>query len=295
MMNLRQALIGAASLIALTVPAVAAETVKIAFIDPLSGGAAPPGENRPQDATSSSPRVPTRKAAAARSSRSWASTTRSIRRNRLIAAQEGDRPGHPLHHAGQRLLGRRRAHRRGRTSTTSATPARKCVYLNYAAVDPALTNEKCSFWHFRFDADSDMKMEALTNFMKGAPEHQEGLPDQPGLLVRPGGRAAAPQDARRASGPTSRSSATSCTRCRRSTTSRPTSPRSRRPAPTRVITGNWGQDLALLIKAAADAGLQVELVHLLRRRHRRADRDRQTGVDRSQVFQIARRHRQHRA
>ena len=24
---------------------------------------------------------------------------------------------------------------------------------------------KCSFWHFRFDADSDMKMEALTNYM----------------------------------------------------------------------------------------------------------------------------------
>ena len=45
MMNLRQALIGAASLIALTVPAVAAETVKIAFIDPLSGGAASTGEN----------------------------------------------------------------------------------------------------------------------------------------------------------------------------------------------------------------------------------------------------------
>ena len=45
MMNLRQALIGAASLIALTVPAIAAETVKIAFIDPLSGGAASTGEN----------------------------------------------------------------------------------------------------------------------------------------------------------------------------------------------------------------------------------------------------------
>ena len=45
MMNLRQALIGAASLIALTVPAVAAETVKIAYIDPLSGGGATIGEN----------------------------------------------------------------------------------------------------------------------------------------------------------------------------------------------------------------------------------------------------------
>ena len=40
------------------------------------------------------------------------------------------------------------------------------VYLNYAAVDPDLTNSKCSFWHFRFDADTTMKMEALTSFMK---------------------------------------------------------------------------------------------------------------------------------
>ena len=40
------------------------------------------------------------------------------------------------------------------------------MYLNYAAVDPDLTNSKCSFWHFRFDADTTMKMEALTTFMK---------------------------------------------------------------------------------------------------------------------------------
>ena len=41
------------------------------------------------------------------------------------------------------------------------------VFLNYAAVDPDFTNEKCSFWHFRFDANSDMKMEALTSHMQG--------------------------------------------------------------------------------------------------------------------------------
>src|SRR5262245_15598619 len=28
----------------------------------------------------------------------------------------------------------------------------RILYLNYSAVDPALTNEKCHFWHFRFDA-----------------------------------------------------------------------------------------------------------------------------------------------
>src|SRR5690606_28601430 len=27
----------------------------------------------------------------------------------------------------------------------------------------ALTNEKCSFWHFRFDANADIKMDALTD------------------------------------------------------------------------------------------------------------------------------------
>ncbi|NMV12922.1 ABC transporter substrate-binding protein, partial [Vibrio parahaemolyticus] len=29
-------------------------------------------------------------------------------------------------------------------------PGRRVLFLNYAAVDPVLTNEKCSFWHFRF-------------------------------------------------------------------------------------------------------------------------------------------------
>jgi branched-chain amino acid transport system substrate-binding protein len=40
-------------------------------------------------------------------------------------------------------------------------PARRVLLLNYAAVDPVLTNERCSFWHFRFDAHADMRMAAL--------------------------------------------------------------------------------------------------------------------------------------
>jgi branched-chain amino acid transport system substrate-binding protein len=45
-------------------------------------------------------------------------------------------------------------------------PGKEIVFLNEAAVDPDLTNSKCSFWHFRFDADTTMKMEAITTFMK---------------------------------------------------------------------------------------------------------------------------------
>ena len=45
-------------------------------------------------------------------------------------------------------------------------PAKRVVFLNYSAVDPALTNDKCSFWHFRFDAHSDMRMAALMDVMR---------------------------------------------------------------------------------------------------------------------------------
>lgn len=41
----------------------------------------------------------------------------------------------------------------------------RLLFLNFAAVDPALTNENCSFWHFRFDAHADIKMQALTDMI----------------------------------------------------------------------------------------------------------------------------------
>jgi branched-chain amino acid transport system substrate-binding protein len=44
-------------------------------------------------------------------------------------------------------------------------PGKEIVFLNYYALDPDMTNSKCSFWHFRFDANSDMRVEALTSYM----------------------------------------------------------------------------------------------------------------------------------
>jgi branched-chain amino acid transport system substrate-binding protein len=35
-------------------------------------------------------------------------------------------------------------------------PGKEVVFLNYSAIDPDLTNSKCSFWHFRFDTNVDM-------------------------------------------------------------------------------------------------------------------------------------------
>ncbi|MDZ7590917.1 MAG: branched-chain amino acid ABC transporter substrate-binding protein [Rubrivivax sp.] len=45
-------------------------------------------------------------------------------------------------------------------------PGKEVIYLNDSAVDPDLTNSKCSYWHFRYDADTSMKMEAMSSFIK---------------------------------------------------------------------------------------------------------------------------------
>ncbi len=45
-------------------------------------------------------------------------------------------------------------------------PSRRALFLNYAAVLPALTNEQCSFWHFRFDAHADMRLAALMDVLR---------------------------------------------------------------------------------------------------------------------------------
>lgn len=49
-------------------------------------------------------------------------------------------------------------------------PDNRVLFLNYSAVDPALTNDKCNFWHFRFDANADIKMDALTDVIAQKPE-----------------------------------------------------------------------------------------------------------------------------
>ncbi len=136
-------------------------------------------------------------------------------------------------------------------------PGQAVLFMNFAAVDPALTNERCNFWHFRLDADSDMKMQAVTNYIARQPgvrkiylinqDYSFGqsvartaramlLAKRPDIQVvgddlHPMGKVKdfAPYVAKiKASG-----------------------------ADT-VITGNWGNDINLLVKAGRDAGLAVD-------------------------------------
>lgn len=136
-------------------------------------------------------------------------------------------------------------------------PDQQILFLNYSAVDPTLTNEHCSFWHFRFDTGADMRLDALTSFMARQEKvrrvfllnqdythgHQvrditrrmlaEKAPhiEIVGDVLHPIGKVKdfAPYIARiRAAGADA------------------------------VLTGNWGNDLALLVRAGKEAGLDVD-------------------------------------
>lgn len=49
-------------------------------------------------------------------------------------------------------------------------PGQEVLQINYSAVDPILTEDNCSFWHFRFDAHANMKLNILTDYISADPD-----------------------------------------------------------------------------------------------------------------------------
>jgi branched-chain amino acid transport system substrate-binding protein len=136
-------------------------------------------------------------------------------------------------------------------------PGKELVYLNYAAVDPDLTNSKCSYWHFRLDADTSMKMEALTTFMKDQKEiHKIYLINQNYSHGQQVSRFAKENLARKR--PDIQIVGDDLHPLAQVRDFAPYVAKIKASGADTVITGNWGSDLTLLVKAAHDAGLNVK-------------------------------------
>lgn len=134
-------------------------------------------------------------------------------------------------------------------------PARRVLFLNYSAVDPALTNERCSFWHFRFDAHADMRVAALMELVRDDRALQSvyliGQDYSFGQAVL--------REARRQIGvqrPDVRIVGDELHPMARVKDFLPYAAKIRASGAQAVITGNWGSDLTLLVKAARDAGFE---------------------------------------
>ena len=136
-------------------------------------------------------------------------------------------------------------------------PAQSVLYFNYAAVDPELTNAKCSFWHFRFDANSDMKMEALTTELaKNRNVRRVYLINQNYSFGQAVARAARADLARKR--PDIEIVGDDLHPLGQVKDFSPYVAKIKASGADTVITGNWGNDMALLVRAAKDAGLPVD-------------------------------------
>ncbi len=134
-------------------------------------------------------------------------------------------------------------------------PGKRVLFLNYSAVEPSLTNEKCSFWHFRFDAHADMRMAALMQVLKTdktvKAAYLIGQDYSFGQAVL--------REARRqieAQRPDMKIVGEELHPVGRVKDFLPYASKIKASGAQAVITGNWGNDLTLLVKAAREAGYE---------------------------------------
>lgn len=238
----------------LTSPA-SAEAVKIAFIDPLSGPFAPVGQNILKSF---------QMIADISNQEKWAG-------GNTIEVVGFDNKGSPQESLTQLKTAIDQGYRyitQGNGSGVGLAlldainkhnernPGKEVVYLNHSAVDPDMTNGKCSFWHFRFDANSDMKMEALTTFMaKDQNIKKVYIIGQNYAFGHQVTRAA--KDYLKRKRPDIQIVGDDLHPIAQVKDFSPYVAKIKASGADTVITGNWGSDLALLIKAAKDADLKA--------------------------------------
>ena len=132
---------------------------------------------------------------------------------------------------------------------------KRVLFLNYSAVDPALTQERCNFWHFRFDAHADMRMTALMQVLKqDAKLKSVYLIGQDYSFGQAVLKEAKQQLAQLR--PDIHVAAEELHPIGRVKDFLPYAAKIKASGAQAVITGNWGNDLTLLIKAAKEAGFE---------------------------------------
>jgi len=134
-------------------------------------------------------------------------------------------------------------------------PEHAALFLNLS-LDPALTESKCMFWHFRFDDHTGMYLDALTNYMaKQESIHHVYLmnPDfASGHFVQQQAREILARKR-----PDVQIVGDDLIPLGKIKDFAPYAAKIKASGADSVLTGNFGNDLGLLLKAAHDTGLQA--------------------------------------
>ena len=247
--------LAAAALIGLAGTAIAADTTKIAFIDPLSGGNAAVGEISLNTFRFIAEDINAAGGVNGQKLQIVPFDNKGIPQETLVQAQKAADEGIRVFTQGSGS-GVADALNEWLRKYNDRNPGKEIIYLNYGAVDPALTNAKCNFWHFRWDIGSDIRMQAATSFIKSRPDVKKVyLINQDysfGQSVQHFAREMLKQQR-----PDIEIVGDELHPLVKITDFSPYIAKIKASGADTVITGNWGPDFSLLLKAAADAGLQV--------------------------------------
>lgn len=141
-------------------------------------------------------------------------------------------------------------------------PDRPVLFLNFNALDPALTEAKCNFWHFRFEVNSDTQVDVLTDAMaKQRSVRKVYLINQDYAYGQSVSRAAREMLARKR--PDIQLVGDDLIPLLKVKDFAPYVSKIRASGADVVLTGNWGNDLSLLIKASKEANLPATYYTLL--------------------------------
>ena len=132
-------------------------------------------------------------------------------------------------------------------------PDKAVLVLNHSSIDPDLTGKRCSFWHFQFEANTAMKMKALANFIKKQDDIKNVyLLNQDYAHGKQWAKYG--QEMVGLSRPDIKFVGSDLHAIGRVKDFSPYIAKIKPTGADSIITGNWGQDMTLLIKAAGDAG-----------------------------------------
>jgi branched-chain amino acid transport system substrate-binding protein len=253
---LRNFLLAVLGVVACATMAQAQGTVKIAYIDPLSGGAASAGILGEKHFNYFIDKINAAGGVNGQKIQLMSFDNKVSPQESLIALKKAIDDGARYVSQGNGSLVAH-AITEAVLKHNERNPGKEVLYFNYAAVDPALTNEKCNFWHFRFDADADMKMEALTNYMAKQKTIKKVY-----LINQDYSFGKAVRDAAvrmlRAKRPDVEIVGNELHPLAKVTDFSPYVAKIKASGADSVITGNWSNDMLLLIKAGKDAGLRVD-------------------------------------
>ncbi|HEX7952354.1 MAG TPA: branched-chain amino acid ABC transporter substrate-binding protein [Burkholderiales bacterium] len=141
-------------------------------------------------------------------------------------------------------------------------PGQRVLFFDFNALDPVLTEAKCNFWHFRFEVHSDTQVDVLTDYMKKQPALRKVyLLNQDYAFGQAVSKAA--KDMLAAKRPDIQIVGDDFVPLGKVKDFAPYVAKIRASGADSVLTGNWGNDLSLLIKAANEAGLKAVFYAML--------------------------------